>query len=132
MMHKLAILTKALFFAGLTVVAISAQGQTSRKEKKAAAEQAKSTQPTSLDPSREKQKAEPEHAKKRSRVSGPTFNGEKDFQARMNDVAKANRKQEKMMAKPQYSDPSYFGHKHRPKRHSPDKIKFCKECGLRH
>ena len=36
------------------------------------------------------------------------------------------------MEKPQYSDPSYFGHKKKPKKRPPGKKKFCKECGMYH
>jgi len=36
------------------------------------------------------------------------------------------------MKKPQYSDPTYFGHKKKPKKRPPGKKKFCKECGIYH
>lgn len=55
-------------------------------------------------------------------------------EARERMVANA-RKHEKMakeVEKPQYSDPSYFGHKNPPKKRKPGKKKFCKECRLRH
>ncbi|MBK6266448.1 hypothetical protein JKA74_15490 [Marivirga sp. S37H4] len=55
-----------------------------------------------------------------------------EYEQRMKRNAKEAKKKEKEMQKPQYSDPSYFGHKRKPKKRSPDKMKFCKECGIRH
>jgi hypothetical protein len=46
--------------------------------------------------------------------------------------AKKNEKIAKEMEKPQYSDPTYFGHKREPKKRPPGKKKFCKECGMTH
>ena len=49
---------------------------------------------------------------------------------------KANVKKYKIMArkmeKPQYSDPSYFGHKRKPKKRAVGKCKYCKECEIFH
>ena len=49
---------------------------------------------------------------------------------------KANVKKYKVMArkmkKPQYSDPSYFGHKRKPKKRAVGKRKFCRECEIVH
>ncbi len=49
---------------------------------------------------------------------------------------KANVRKYKVMArkmkKPQYSDPSYFGHKRKPKKRPVGKRKFCKECEIVH
>lgn len=55
-----------------------------------------------------------------------------EHEARMKAVVKDHRKAEKEMLKPQYSDPTYFGHKRKPKKHKPGKMKFCKECEIRH
>ncbi len=55
-----------------------------------------------------------------------------EYEQRMKRNARKARKKEREMQKPQYSDPSYFGHKRKPKKRSPDKMKFCKECGIRH
>jgi hypothetical protein len=51
---------------------------------------------------------------------------------RMVANAKKYEKMAKEMEKPQYSDPSYFGHKNPPKKRKPGKKKFCKECRIRH
>lgn len=49
---------------------------------------------------------------------------------------KANVKKYKIMArkmqKPQYSDPSYFGHKRKPKKRAVGKRKYCNECEIVH
>ena len=56
----------------------------------------------------------------------------KEFEDRMEANAKAYKKQQKEMLKPQYSDPTYFGHKRKPKIRKVGKRKFCKECGIVH
>ncbi|MDH5474463.1 MAG: hypothetical protein OEX22_02105 [Cyclobacteriaceae bacterium] len=56
----------------------------------------------------------------------------KEFEERMEANAKSYKKQQKEMQKPQYSDPSYFGHKRKPKKRKPGKRKFCEECGIVH
>jgi hypothetical protein len=55
-----------------------------------------------------------------------------EFGERMEANAKAKKKQMKDMKKPQYSDPSYFGHKRKPKIRKVKNRKYCKECGITH
>ncbi len=55
-----------------------------------------------------------------------------EFEKRMKSVAKKYKKESRLAKKPQYSDPSYFGHKHKPKKRSVKKRKFCKECRIVH
>ena len=55
-----------------------------------------------------------------------------EYEERMKQNAKENRKKAKQMEKPQYSDWKYFGHKRKPKKRSPEKMKYCDECGIRH
>lgn len=55
-----------------------------------------------------------------------------EYENRMKDNAKKNQKMAKEMKKPQYSDPTYFGHKKKPKKRPPGKKKFCKECSMYH
>ena len=55
-----------------------------------------------------------------------------EYEARMKDVVKQDRKEAKLAKKPKYSDQSYFGHKNKPKKRKPGKRKFCKECQLVH
>lgn len=56
----------------------------------------------------------------------------KEFEERMEANAKKYKKNLKKSQKPQYSDPSYFGHKRKPKIRKVGKRKFCKECGIVH
>ncbi len=56
----------------------------------------------------------------------------KEYEERMVANVKKYKKQERKMKKPQYSDPSYFGHKRKPKKRLPGKRKFCKECEIVH
>jgi hypothetical protein len=115
----------------LFCAALESQGQVRKKARKQQQESSEQ-QPTSLDPSSasmEKQYA-PKAARKASK--GPTYGLEQQYYERMETVEKERRKSEKMMEKPQYSDPLYFGHKRPPKKHKPSKMKFCKVCGIRH
>jgi hypothetical protein len=57
---------------------------------------------------------------------------EYEFYARVEKVAREKQKMLRKMAKPQYSNFLYFGHKHPPKKHLPFQMRYCKECGLRH
>jgi hypothetical protein len=69
---------------------------------------------------------------KRKDSRGASFDSQQEFYARMAEVQKKREKTEKIMDKPQYSDPLYFGHKRQPKKRPRGKMKFCKECGIRH
>ena len=55
-----------------------------------------------------------------------------EYEARMEANAKEDKKQRRLMKKPQYSDPMYFGHKRKPKKRPPGKRKLCKECHIMH
>ena len=54
------------------------------------------------------------------------------FRANLKRVEKRRKKAAKIAAKPQYSDPTYFGHKKPPVKRPPGKQKFCKECQMKH
>lgn len=56
----------------------------------------------------------------------------KEYEERMEAKAKEYKKLAKLLEKPQYSNPAYFGHKRKPKKHKPGKRKFCKECEIVH
>lgn len=71
-----------------------------------------------------------ESKKKRNVVSG--IEESEDFQKRMKATARKKAKEAKLAMQPQYSDPTYFGHKKPPKKRPNGKKKFCKECGLSH
>ena len=126
-----------LFFVLIGLVASHAtHGQSMRKEKRKEKRREKADtnyqqqQPTTLEPYYPKK----EYAPKRSKSKEPfvIYNAEKRYYEQLRRMAKSRRKAEKEMLKPQYSDPSYFGHKRKPKKHKPGKMKYCRECGLRH
>jgi hypothetical protein len=88
--------------------------------------------PSSLTPYYPEKTKSAEKTKKKKPRGKVTYDAREKFYDRMEQVAKDNRKAEKELQKPQYSDPSYFGHKRPPKRRPVGKLKFCKECRLRH
>jgi hypothetical protein len=100
-----------------------------RKSKSNSQKPAATQQPTALDPVQQKQYS-PKATKKSSK--GPTYESEQVYYERMAKLEKTKRKNEELSQKPQYSDPMYFGHKRPPKKRKPGKMKYCKECGLRH
>jgi hypothetical protein len=123
---------RILISACLILIATASLAQQSRKEKKAAKQEIEDNQPTSLDPETNMPMPEVREPKKTTKSAGPTYKSQKEFEKRMKDRAKTNRRNEKIMMTPQYSNPVYFGHKRIPKRHSAKKMKFCQECGIRH
>jgi len=119
------------FIVFLCFAAAESSGQLFKRKKQKAEAESPAQQPTSLNPSSSRSQ---EYAPKESRRSskGPTYGLEQEYYERMEAVAKERRKVEKIMEKPQYSDPMYFGHKRPPKKRKPSKMKFCKVCGIRH
>lgn len=105
-------------------------GQFWKSKKKAEKEASANHQPTSLNPSYSQKESAPKAARKASK--GPTYGLEEQFYDRMAELEKTRKKNERLMEKPQYSNPLYFGHKRPPKKRKPSKMKFCKECGIRH
>lgn len=75
-----------------------------------------------------------EIAKREKRAMKPKTNIDlqKEYYERVETVAKERRKAARIMQKPQYSDPMFFGHKRLPKKRAPKDMRFCKECGIRH
>ncbi len=59
-------------------------------------------------------------------------NAVQEYQQRMKSNAKKYKKIERIKDRPQYADPSYFGHKRKPKKRPVGKRKLCKECGIVH
>ena len=55
-----------------------------------------------------------------------------EYKDRMEANAERYKEMSKEMEKPQYSDPTYFGHKKPPKKRPVGKKKFCKICGIVH
>jgi hypothetical protein len=88
--------------------------------------------PTSLNPNLPTKVYAPKTSKKKKKSSGPTYDARENFYDRMEEVNKGRRKNSKMANQPQYTDFQYFGHKKKPKRRPPEKMKYCKICGIRH
>lgn len=107
---------------------LAAQSAIAQSEKK----KETSEQPSSLTPYYPEKSKETTKTKRKKSTGKVTYDARDKFYDRMEQVAKDNRKAEKELQKPQYSDPSYFGHKKPPKRRPAGKLKYCKECGMRH
>lgn len=123
---------RILFAIAMLLIACESFAQLSRKEKKAARQSSQGTQPTTLDPGTNENRTTVKKVRKKEKSNGPTYNSEKEFADRMDARAKTYRKNEKNLMTPQYSNPAYFGHKRPPKKRPANKMKFCKECGIRH
>jgi hypothetical protein len=54
------------------------------------------------------------------------------FYDRVQKAAKMKKRTLRKLAKPQYTNPLYFGHKNPPKKREPHKMRYCEECGIRH
>lgn len=54
------------------------------------------------------------------------------FYDRVEQAAKLKKRALKKLAKPQYTNPLYFGHKNPPKKREVHKMRYCRECGIRH
>ena len=55
-----------------------------------------------------------------------------EYEKRMKTNAHKYKVMARKMKKPQYSDPSYFGHKRKPKKRAVGKRKYCHECEIVH
>jgi hypothetical protein len=117
---------RVILIVFLAFITVDSFAQTRKHKKKAEA----ALEPTSLDPTYSEKEYVPKASRKYSK--GPTYESEEKYYKRMADLEKTREKSERMLAKPQYSNPLYFGHKHPPKKRKPSKMKFCKVCGIRH
>lgn len=80
-----------------------------------------------------------QHSHSRSKIKAVRYKRPKvqhtaqyEFYARVEKAAREKQKILKELAKPQYSDFRYFGHKKIPKRRPPWRMRYCNECGIRH
>ena len=109
----------------------NANAQKSKKSKAQPAAQDNAFAP--IAPEKMKAPARPKSKKSFSKKYYKTLEDtHEEFQQRMEANAKKTRKKQRAMEQPQYSDPSYFGHKKKPKKRKPGQRKFCKECGIVH
>lgn len=126
-MRSISFLIVILLTCGATAFAQAKKDRKSKRSKK----QTEVNQPTSMDPSYPTIMYAPKAERRDSKLE-LTYNAEERYYEQMERVAKARKKAEKELMKPQYSDPMYFGHKRPPKKRPPGKMKYCKECGIRH
>jgi hypothetical protein len=122
-------MARITFFLIFILLSTASFGQFWKKKKKVSAP-TQSGQPTALNPL--PQKDYTPRAAKKSSTKGATFDSERRYYERKEELEKTRRKNEKLQQKPQYSDPMYFGHKRPPKKRKAGKLKYCKECGIRH
>jgi hypothetical protein len=123
-----------LLLALLVLCFTVALAQSKRKKKKqddVSQIETPNTKPSTLNPTEPKKEYIPKAARKKVSTS-PTYTAEARYYDRMEKLEREKVKEEKIKLKPQYSDPLYFGHKRPPKKRKPGKMKFCKECGIRH
>ncbi len=64
--------------------------------------------------------------------NSPKSNEVVAFRARLQKVYKQKAKEAKLADKKRYKDPTYFGHKKKPKKRPVGKQKFCKTCRIKH
>ena len=55
-----------------------------------------------------------------------------EFYERVEKAAKEKQYIMRKLARPQYSNRLYFGHKHKPKKRPPHRMRYCEQCGIRH
>ncbi len=121
---------RVILMVFIVLITADSFAQSHKHKKKAEKKTETAQQPTSRDPSYSEKEYAPKASHKSSR--GPTYGLEEEYYQRMAELGKTRKKNERLLAKPQYSDPLYFGHKRPPKKRKPSKMKFCKECGIRH
>ncbi len=120
-----------LFFVSMLVMTVSlAYGQSKGEF---SGPFPKESKPTIREPVYKKGVFSPHRAKsyklKKQKV---THSAQYEFYERVEQAAKDREKLLKKLAKPQYSNFLYYGHKRKPKKHAPNKMKYCPECGIRH
>jgi len=120
----------------LVLLAGAAAAQSSKKSKKKGESnslpRSEPSSPTSLDPTFPQKDYTPKKTTKKKTSGGPTYESEREYYDRMAQLDKTRKKNERYADTPQYTDPTYFGHKHPPKKRPPGKMKYCKVCGIRH
>mgnify|MGYP000091367942 CR=1 FL=1 len=124
-------------FVVLTLLVLNVSAQTQGPSRKKSSTESRQTgSPTSVQPYFPEKDYAPESEKKvrsgKVKEQPITYNARERFYQRMEAVARQRRKNERLMEKPQYSDPMYFGHKRPPKKRPPEKMKYCKVCGIKH
>lgn len=121
-MKRLYIIAFAIFLSGVALGQDTRSAETPKPPRPQY--QAVKKEKKSLFSFLKKKKTDPHSSTKAEEVAA--------FRKRMKKVYKQKAKEEKLAKKPEYSDPSYFGHKRPPKKRPPGKQKFCKVCKMKH
>ncbi len=116
-----------LFFIGFLLLSITSFAQ---KKKRASKNESQATSVGPYYP--EENKYAPKAKKVKRKNRGISRNAQENALTQRKSVAKQKRKAEKILEGPDYSNPTYFGHKRLPKKHKAGETKFCKVCGIRH
>jgi hypothetical protein len=127
---KLLIVILTCFLLPLSFQAIAQTKGKGKKDDQPAA--GYSNLPSSLSPGTSKETSASKKQKKSKSSGKVTYDQQRAYYERVEEVARARQKEAKILEKPQYSNPMYFGHKKMPKKRPPHKMRFCKECGIRH
>src|SRR5689334_9728482 len=110
--------TLALVFFWLGTFALQAQSQSPAKS-------------TSLQPNLPTKVYAPKTSKKKKK-SKVTYDARDEFYDRIEELTRERRKSDRKMLRPEYSNFQYYGNKKPPKKRPPEKMKYCKICGIRH
>ena len=86
---------------------------------------------TSVQPNLPTKVYAPKTSKKKSK-SKITYDAREEFYDRIEERQRERRKTERKKYLPEYSNFQYFGHKKEPRKRPPEKMKYCKICGIRH
>jgi hypothetical protein len=86
---------------------------------------------TSLKPNLPTKVYAPKTSKKKKK-SKVTYDARDEFYDRIEEINRKKRKTERAKLMPEYSNFQYFGHKKQPRKRPPEKMKYCKICGIRH
>jgi hypothetical protein len=89
------------------------------------------TPSTSLQPNLPTKVYAPKASKKKTKKK-VTYDARDEFYDRIEELGRERRKADKKKNLPEYSNFQYFGHKKQPKKRPPEKMKYCKICGIRH
>jgi len=121
-------LTRSFYLVGFSMLAIAAHAQTGQPFDTG-------TAPNSRNPSLkvESRVFSPKKAKvfKHKKVN-VKHTARYEFYERVEKAAREKQYVLKKLSKPQYSNKLYFGHKHKPKKRPPHKMRYCDQCGIRH
>lgn len=94
---------------------------------------AQSEVPNSREPGKKQSVHSPRHAKAAKRKKQKVqHTAQYEFYKRVEEAAKEKQRILKYLSRPQFADHRHFGHKKLPKRRSPNKMRYCNECGIRH